>query len=549
MDLQNLPDSDKYLRKLTVDPKNLFATAILRQDTKVITQLLDSMKIDLNEPLPNGKTPLVEVIQQEQLPLVELLLKHGADPDQACEGYVPAEWVSPQFEQRTPPVYPIQAAMKGHDAKLVHALLSAGTNLQQSGLTLTEIAVTVTSQMENAEITVPYLLEQLKKEPGHGSRYRASLDRILVTAVHRRNVPLLQTLLTEGANPNHIHGQLPVLVLAANTTDLSTCRLLLENGANLNRVNFMEDELPLSAAIQAGWSAAVKTLIQLGANVTGLIHHNMDTLTFLHLAVMKRNIDITKELLGAGCPVIPAGKRCNTPLHLACQDEFDPHPLVALLLDHVEPGSHIINIKNSKGQSALFLAIQNRCVNCAHCLVNAGADVNTMDSNGQSALQQAIHMCSEELVILILSKGAKVNSVPVQGCSPLLHAVLLGDYTITGILMEEGADVTMLRKGTNESALHLAVASQSEEILEVLLETGELDINGQTSNGETPLMLAARGGTSDLCKLLISNGALLNVTDFNQEETALSLSVYFGKEDSACWLIIEGANLDLADHR
>ena len=102
--------------------------------------------------------------------------------------------------------------------------------------------------------------------------------------------------------------------------------------------------------------------------------------------------------------------------------------------------------------------------------------------------------------------------------SELLSAITQGNIDAVEQLLENGFDVNVKAKGTKETPLHLAAATNRGKIVELLLLNGA-EVNAKAfqygddaarDRGITPLHAAAGNGHVGIAKLLIENGANLN---------------------------------------
>ena len=91
------------------------------------------------------------------------------------------------------------------------------------------------------------------------------------------------------------------------------------------------------------------------------------------------------------------------------------------------------------------------------------------------------------------------------------------------------------------SALHIAAQRGHEGILRSLMLRGNLDYNGQDSDGRTPLMLAVIGNHEKAVELLLAHGAKLDVTD-QEKRSALHWAVLY-QHERVLRLILEGLSI------
>jgi ankyrin repeat protein len=207
-------------------------------------------------------------------------------------------------------------------------------------------------------------------------------------------------------------GPQPALSAAASRGQLEIVKVLLENGADVNRGN------PLSAALSSKHLEVASLLLEKGSRDPKA----------LEAAVMSRNL--------AACRLVV-------------------EKLPDLEFDRL----------GWAGLSPLHWAAVGGNLAIVELLLNAGADPNTRDSDELTALHFAVSHQYADVVSLLLEKGATVNMVakrdPTEcalsptayncsGLAPLHVAVLLGCAKIIRILVDHGADVNL--KATKDSS-------------------------------------------------------------------------------------------------
>lgn len=133
----------------------------------------------------------------------------------------------------------------------------------------------------------------------------------------------------------------------------------------------------------------------------------------------------------------------------------------------------------------------------------AGADPNFVDGHGNTPLHCAVQEQSIDCVAMLLGSHSLNDSKPVisldqcndDGFTPFHLAVSSNNLAICKLL-EENASISNtdlhnrneLKKGN--SILHIAVESQSIDILRYLLKIGKVDVNVRNASGHTALYLA-----------------------------------------------------------
>ena len=298
---------------------------------------------------------------------------------------------------------------------------------------------------------------------------------------------------------------LPPLHAAGAARDPEVISVLLAAGADVHRRDEFYGYTPLHLAAERGTAAAVRALLQAGAEAdawaTGFATDWGWSWTPLHLAARSNpDPDVVTALVEAGADLHASGgesyRRGNTPLHYAGEN---PNPAVAAALLDAGADAHV---QAQGGRTPLHEAAAN-ATNPAviELLVEAGADVNARDASGYTPLHSAARYNPRpEIASALLAAGADVNArhpdgyvpsgLPADDRSPLFMAVYRGGGLIGGQPMPTGLNVS---------------------VVEVLVRAGA-DLEQTDNSGLTPLHAAARW-TPAAYPLLLRLGADPNARD------------------------------------
>lgn len=349
----------------------------------------------------------------------------------------------------------VQAAVPDEEEKEIARLKGLFRNspdlLNQSGSEGTPLEKAV----QQGRIRVlAYLLGE-----GMPSRSEESLRAGLKAASQAARLDVCRMLLDAGADPNRLDagGGLPLL-RAAHSGRLEVCRMLLDAGADPNRAD-AGGGLPLLWAAYAGHRAVVELLLDRGANVDGSLKWD----------IVERNMQD-----------IPHGTRFR------------------------------------KGANALFMAVYGKRMAVLELLLQRGADANGADGSGVTPLAAAVARKWEDGAQRLLDAGVD----PDLGYA--LHAACAHLPSMIRPLLEAGADpnrmpeknwmMDVLIAGSWQqqepwlAPLHLLASwGEPTEGLTALLDAGAF-VNAGRIQGTTPLdgagspevraLLQARGGRS-----------------------------------------------------
>jgi ankyrin repeat protein len=354
----------------------------------------------------------------------------------------------------------------------------------------------------------------------------AAADSPLVSAIRKRDVVAVQTLLKQRANPNAPQG------------DGST---------------------PLHWAAQVDEVAIADLLIRAGgrANVS-----NDLGFTAIHVACTNRNAAMVERLLAAGGDPTAASLNNETVL-MTCARAGSPGAVKALLAR----GARVNDKEKAHDQTALMWAASQGHAEVIRLLTQAGADVNArsriytqtvvneqtqrtgreelnydVQRGGSTALLLTARTGDAESARILLEAGANPNDTMADGISALVLAAHSGRTAVGKVLLEKGADPNAF--GTGYTAFHAAILKADLALVKALIahradpnirmtkgtpirrETTDFNLP-QTLIGTPPYLLAARFLEPEILQALAAGGADIKATMPNGN-TALMLAVGTG---------------------
>ncbi|CAI4225410.1 unnamed protein product, partial [Auanema sp. JU1783] len=198
----------------------------------------------------------------------------------------------------------------------------------------------------------------------------------------------------------------------------------------------------------------------------------------------------------------------NTVLHLAARNNQSFALKVLLSAVPVPDKEEIVNIRNSRGLTALHCAIRSGDPDSVHYLIANKAHAHIADNHnntavhyladayneaifkeilepataddlrieqlndeGYTALHLSVRRLKLSLIEMLLEAGANPNSRDRNDRTPLHHAVLMNDPDVVQFLVDHGSDTNM-ESGEGETALSLARDNVSYALFGYLLDAG-----------------------------------------------------------------------------
>jgi ankyrin repeat protein len=312
-----------------------------------------------------------------------------------------------------------------------------------------------------------------------------SLAQTLGTAVLRGDdAKILEALKSgEDVNGKNAFG-VSLFVSACSFAPLSTIKLLLENGANVQLRNPINEQTTLMLVIRRfGDIQAIKTMLAMGADVNA---SDRDGWTAFMDAVSapSNSLEITKLLIEAGAKIDAKTDNGSTALFWTTNTD------VARLL--LSKGANI-DVKNASGDTPLLMAVNSGKLPIIRFLIESGANLDIQNKQGETALLRALRSeggdsTSEfDISELLVAAGANATIADKKGETPLMHAV-------------------------KEIAIGEDAREARHRLVQQLIEKGA-DTNSRAIDGISPLMRSASAGNHYMVRLLAQHGANPNATD------------------------------------
>ena len=441
----------------------------------------------------DGTTPLVLAIEENKPKIVELLIKEGKAN------------IYGVYAKETEK-YPIYCAVKNKNLNMIKILLNNNFDLKRESYILSYA-------MENSdENIIKYLVE-------NGADMYSYEITALYQAVLNLNPKLVEYFLDKGASiekagGTDVYGNIMMAAAGSkfnNSNDKSPVDLTLleksaENSAKIMQMiidkvdkqlinDSLEGKTPLIIAVGNSYIDTAKILIENGANINAVDFEGWSALSY---AVNNGDIEIAKLLLENKAKI-------KDELLIAIKSPIVESRIniMKLLIDNKAN----INYTDENGFNPLNITIESGDMELTKFLITNGANVNSLMQDGVSLIGYAIAQNNMDLLQILIENGANVNYTGGDSWAntPLQTASRLGLDNVVRILLSRNADINAVDMNGN-TALHTAALNSQLSVVKLLLEKNpNLDI--QNKVGNTALHLAVISGNIDIVGELVLKGA------------------------------------------
>jgi ankyrin repeat protein len=330
---------------------------------------------------------------------------------------------------------------------------------------------------------------------------------------------MIERLLKAGADPNARQpGGATALMMAARNGDVDSIAILLAHNADPSLKESLRGTTALMWAAEQSHPAAVKALIEHGAQVNEV--SDPDTRNSrLNIAptIQQRIVQEVSIARGGRRAATNAGKGDAAP---AANDISDFYRMPEK--------------KDGGGLTPLVFAAREGCVECVEVLLASGANANQKTNYGWTPLLTATQNRHYVLAAYLLDHGANPNLANSGGWTPLYLAtdnrnIEGGDYPVRRPDMDHLDFIKLLiAKGANVNARVCGAESSEKECKGDTTETRtNFTMQWLYEDGATPFLRAAQSGDLELMKLLLEHGADPKIATAHSD-TALAVASGIG---------------------
>lgn len=475
---------EKFLRQLY--------DKIKTGDIEYVQKALSKELIDAETRL-EGKSPLEQAVEYEQIGIIKVLTQHAGSP-------------------RGGRVIPVEqqllfVAARQNKPKVARYLMDKGARADAAN-TLGETPLSVATDAQSAAV-IEVLLGKA------ALNLAEDVSGSMQLAVEQGNAELVRTFLQKGGNPETVIASGDNLLMAAiRAGNPEVAAILLDKGANPDHSNPL-NETPLSLAAVAHMTETTDLLLHAGANDA-------------------RNLDFLRETTDSAGVFLAARSL------LLAVSQNDPDRARLAIGFHPRPGE----IPAVNGSSLLDYTLVNGQHEICALLVASGLRDSLIDA--EALLMDAVAAASVPVVqVLLQSGGLSLATMPLPNPSPLHVAVQVGNREMVRLLLSEShpANVT---DAYGNTPLHLALTENQNEVAMTLIRM-QADIHAVNNHKLQGIHLAAKNGNAEMVSSLLVAGADIDAVG-ESGMTPLHMAVEEGHQKLAEMLLAAGANRSIVDH-
>ncbi|CAH0394295.1 unnamed protein product [Bemisia tabaci] len=352
-------------------------------------------------------------------------------------------------------------------------------------------------------------------------------------------------LFEKGANANPIYPQTndSLLHLVAEEGLEEAALFICSHANNLNHIN-RKGESALHIACAQGLHRLATNLLEADADP------NLQTLPPEDLGISEEANSIVYK---------------QTPLHVAITNRQDSCVKAILQFKATQDQNATVvadlNLKNSRDDSPLSLALNCQMQHVVPDLIKGGADINVRTGEERlTLLHQAIINEDAKIATFLLEQGANMDAKTMDNVTPLQLAIKHKVGAVVEALCKRGADMSV-KDENNNCPLWVALDSGEEDIASTLVRYGvDTDCWDEGPEGcwQTLLHRAIDENKEGIAKFLIQSGCDLNTPrkpgpggtggeEARDLQTPLHLCCVWGLESVVQTLVEFGADVNAKD--
>ncbi len=373
---------------------NSLLYAIHDGDKNKVTKLLlnpdKTQRPDINFINQDGYSPLIYAIVKQNLKIIELLLKQGADTElKAKNGYTAFHYA---------------AESSAKNEEIFKILLKYNANIEAR---------------TNHGYT-PLLLAVIQN-----------------TFYYANSIYTPKALINLGADKNAVNNEgKTALHLAIEVRSEPLVHYFIEQQADIEEKD-KNGITPLLAAANKGWSEIIPFLIEKNADITAT---DIKGRSALHIATEKQDEKTALVLLEQNIDINAVDNEGETPLHYAATKQAKD---VAFLLQH---GANT-EIKNNVGNTPICNSVTNLTENTFTFLADNGANLSVTNNSGKNLFEQAVSAQHIDAIKYLVQNG-KISLLPENQLNKIKNKITSKNkkFSVEELLLLPQKNPNLLRK-------------------------------------------------------------------------------------------------------
>ncbi|MCY6488794.1 ankyrin repeat domain-containing protein [Leptolyngbya sp. GGD] len=507
---------------------NLLAEAASKTNKPEIVQRLLGAGCPVNSQNSMGDTALVDACLHGNDGIVQVLLDAGADPDlPRQDGLSPliAVFSAPEMAKALSGwgLNEDETELPARMVAILRSLVKAGANLDirdYQGRTALMVAATQgnldfvnillaggadPSTIEDPSRAIIHVLMQgLESEIIKRSELRSALHY----AADHGHTDVVQALLAAGADVTILDKKgRTARDIAIQQGYTEIVRLLKQAGTPIPAGTEEFSEAFLLGAAKQGNLEDLRSALRAGINPNASEPQERRSprhKTALMFAAERGHLEAVQILIETGAEVNlsdrPGKKLGKTPLMYAAESDH------AEIIQFLIKSGATVDAQDKRGETALFLAVQEKSVEAVRVLLEFGADPHKKNWDG-TPFESATYAGKEISTLMTSATQGKNDAVSNAAREEMLRsAAFNGNAGLVKTLIQEGVNIDIPESRDGWTALMYAAAKGETTIVQLLIAAGA-NVNHKSREGKTAMSEARYWGHHEVIDLLRSAGA------------------------------------------
>ena len=288
------------------------------------------------------------------------------------------------------------------------------------------------------------------------------------------------------------------LIYAILEGDILIIQYFIDSGIDVNYS--YNNQLPLEIAIRWSRLEVVKLLVKNGANIDkNITDYYGKEISILGYAIQYNEVEIVDYLISQGAKLNFKNSNNETLYDIAYKYLL---PGNFGILDHLI-NYNIEGFTNKIVWDSIYIIYENNILFFKK-LIECGLDINLKNKENETLIEFAVKYNNEEIVEYLIERGVDINMKTKENKSLIEVALDVEDKDMIECLIKHGVDINTKTK-ENKSLIEVALDIKNEDIIEYLIEEG-IDININSNLVDSIMKFAIDSENVKIPRLLIDRG-------------------------------------------